>query len=128
MITSRRISMRAMVTRTRSFEFPTARLFPVSCRGRRHASYETGRWRAGANLRKIGGVPEGMRSWSEWQVPMPSDFPMVDVLKVRPLEGHRLWLRFTDGSEGMRDLSDLIAGGGPMVQPLKAQDYFIAYL
>jgi hypothetical protein len=69
-------------------------------------------------------VPEGMRSWSEWQVPMPSDFPMVDVLKVRPLEGHRLWLRFTDGSEGMRDLSDLIAGGGPMVQPLKAQDYF----
>ena len=55
---------------------------------------------------------------------MPNDFPMVDVLRLRPLEGHRLWVRFTDGSEGVRDLSDVIAEGGPMVQPLKAQDYF----
>lgn len=49
---------------------------------------------------------------------------MVDVLRVRPLDGHRLWLRFTDGSEGVRDLSDVIAEGGPMVEPLKAQAYF----
>ena len=55
---------------------------------------------------------------------MPNDFPMVDVLRLRPLEGHRLWVRFTDGSEGVRDLSNVIAEGGPMVQPLKAQDYF----
>ena len=55
---------------------------------------------------------------------MPNEFPMVDVLRLRPLEGHRLWVRFTDGSEGVRDLSDVIAEGGPMVQPLKAQDYF----
>jgi hypothetical protein len=49
--------------------------------------------------------------------PMPtSDFPIVDVLRLRPLEGHRLWLRFTDGSEGVRDLSDVIAEGGVMVQ------------
>jgi hypothetical protein len=45
-----------------------------------------------------------------------SDFPIVDVLRLRPLEGHRLWLRFTDGSEGVRDLSDVIAEGGVMVQ------------
>ena len=53
-----------------------------------------------------------------------TDYPMVDVLRVRALDGHRLWLRFTDGSEGIRDLTDTIAGGGPMVEPLKAPDYF----
>jgi hypothetical protein len=53
-----------------------------------------------------------------------TDYPMVDVLRVRALDGHRLWLRFTDGSEGIRDLAETIAGGGPMVEPLKAPDYF----
>jgi len=53
-----------------------------------------------------------------------SDFPMVDVLRLRPLEGHRLWLRFTDGSEGVRDLSDVIAKDGVMVEPLKSKEYF----
>jgi hypothetical protein len=53
-----------------------------------------------------------------------NEYPMVDVLRLRPLEGHRLWLRFTDGTEGVRDLSGLIAQGGPMVEPLKAADYF----
>lgn len=56
---------------------------------------------------------------------MPTnDFPMVDVLRLRPLDGYRLWLRFTDGSEGVRDLSDVIAEGGVMVEPLKAKQYF----
>jgi hypothetical protein len=56
---------------------------------------------------------------------MPTnEFPMVDVLRLRPLEGHRLWLRFTDGSEGVRDLSDVIAKGGPMVEPLKSKAFF----
>jgi hypothetical protein len=58
------------------------------------------------------------------RVRMPNDFPMVDVLRLRPLDGHRLWLRFTDGSEGVRDLSDVIAQGGPMIEPLKSPDYF----
>ena len=53
-----------------------------------------------------------------------NEIPMVDVLRLRALDGYRLWLRFTDGSEGVRDLSDLIAGGGSMVEPLKAPDYF----
>jgi len=44
---------------------------------------------------------------------MPTnDLPMVDVLRLKALDGYRLWLRFTDGSEGARDLSDLIASGG----------------
>jgi hypothetical protein len=52
------------------------------------------------------------------------EFPMVDVLRLRPLDGHRLWLRFTDGSEGVRDLSGLIAEGGVLVEPLKSKEYF----
>ena len=56
---------------------------------------------------------------------MPAnDFPMVDVKCIRPLEGCRLWVRFTDGSEGVHDLSDVIAKGGVMVEPLKSKDYF----
>jgi Protein of unknown function (DUF2442) len=53
-----------------------------------------------------------------------SDFPMVDVLRLRALPDRRLWVRFTDGSEGVRDLSDLIAEGGPMLEPLRSPDYF----
>ena len=56
---------------------------------------------------------------------MPTnDLPMIDVLRVRPLDGHRLCLRFTDGNEGVRDCADLIAQGGPMVEPLKSKAYF----
>jgi Protein of unknown function (DUF2442) len=53
-----------------------------------------------------------------------NELPLVDVLRLRALDGHRLWVRFTDGSEGVRDFSDILAKGGPMVEPLKAQDYF----
>lgn len=56
---------------------------------------------------------------------MPTnELPIVDVLRVRALDGYRLWVRFTDGSEGVRDFSELIAKGGPMVEPLKTPDYF----
>jgi len=53
-----------------------------------------------------------------------NELPMVDVLRLRALDGHRLWLRFTDGSEGVRDFSDILAAGGPMVETLKAPEYF----
>jgi hypothetical protein len=49
---------------------------------------------------------------------------MVDVLRLKPLGGHRLWLRFSDGNEGIRDFADVIEAGGPMVEPLQAPDYF----
>ena len=52
------------------------------------------------------------------------DFPMVEVLKLRAQGGHKLWLRFTDGSEGVRDLSDLLSMSGPALDPLKSPDYF----
>ncbi len=53
-----------------------------------------------------------------------ADFPMVDVLKLRPLEGHKLWLRFTDGSEGVRDFADILAQDGPMLSPLRSPEFF----
>ena len=56
---------------------------------------------------------------------MPTnDFPMADVQSICTLEGCRLWVRFSDGSEGVRDLSDVIAKGGVMVEPLKSKEYF----
>jgi len=77
------------------------------------------------NWKKIGVVREHTKLWNGSLVQMQTnEFPMVDVLRLRPLEGHRLWVHFTDGAEGVRDFSDIIAGGGPMVEPLKAQDYF----
>jgi hypothetical protein len=44
---------------------------------------------------------------------------MVDVTSVKALDGCRLWLRFSDGSEGVEDLSGLIENGGPMVEALR---------
>jgi hypothetical protein len=55
---------------------------------------------------------------------MTNEFPMVDVLRVKALEAGRLWLHFSDGSEGIYDLSGMIAGGGEMVAPLSSADYF----
>jgi hypothetical protein len=53
-----------------------------------------------------------------------SELPLVDVLRLRAVGGYRLWVRFTDGSEGVHDLSSVIAKGGPMIEPLKAPEYF----
>jgi hypothetical protein len=49
---------------------------------------------------------------------------LIDVVEVAPRGGHRLFVRFEDGAEGERDLADLVARGGPMVQPLKDEAYF----
>jgi hypothetical protein len=53
-----------------------------------------------------------------------SDFPMVDVVKVKALPGHRLWLAFSDGSEGVADLSADIGSGGEMVEALRDEAEF----
>ena len=49
---------------------------------------------------------------------------MVKVVKLEPLDGFRLWVRFSDGSEGIRDYSDMVAEGGPMVEPLRDPLFF----
>jgi hypothetical protein len=53
-----------------------------------------------------------------------NEIPMVDVLRLRAFDDYRLWVRFSDGSEGVRDFSDILAQGGPMVEPLKEPGYF----
>ncbi len=49
---------------------------------------------------------------------------IVKITKVEKLDGFRLRLRFSDGTEGVRDLSDIVAEGGPMVEPLKDPPFF----
>jgi hypothetical protein len=49
---------------------------------------------------------------------------LVKVVQARVLDGHRLWLRFSDGREGVRDFSDILAEGGPMVEPLRDPAFF----
>ena len=49
---------------------------------------------------------------------------MSDVVKLRALPGMRLWLRFSDASEGEFDLSSFVALGGEMVLPLQDPNYF----
>ena len=53
-----------------------------------------------------------------------SDLSFVKVTKVVALAGHRLHLWFSDGTEGVRAFSDILAEGGPMVEPLNDGKYF----
>ena len=50
--------------------------------------------------------------------------PMVKVVEVRALDAKRIWVRFSDGAEGVRDLSDMLHEGGEMVEPLRNPDLF----
>jgi hypothetical protein len=49
---------------------------------------------------------------------------IVKILKVERLGGFRLRLRFSDGTVGERDFSDIVAEGGPMVVPLRDRKFF----
>jgi hypothetical protein len=49
---------------------------------------------------------------------------IVKIVKVEKLGGFRLRLHFSDGTEGERDFSDIVAEGGPMVEPLADQAFF----
>lgn len=52
---------------------------------------------------------------------------MIWVTDARPLDGHRLWVRFNDGAEGEIDLSDLIrADARPIVAALSDPAVFAA--
>ena len=49
---------------------------------------------------------------------------LIKVVDLKPLDGHRLWLHFSDGREGVRDFADILAEGGPMVEPLRDPAFF----
>jgi len=49
---------------------------------------------------------------------------IVKIVKLEKLGGHRLRLRFSDGTEGERDFTDIVAEDGPMVEPLRDPEFF----
>ena len=52
---------------------------------------------------------------------------MIEIVKVVALKvvgDCSLWLRFSDGQEGVRDCADILAEGGPMVEPLREKPFF----
>ncbi len=44
---------------------------------------------------------------------------MIKVIKVTPLDGFRLDLRFSDETHGVLDCSSIVNEDGPMVEPLR---------
>jgi hypothetical protein len=53
-----------------------------------------------------------------------NELSLIKVSKAEPLGGHRLRIRFSDGSVGERDFADVVAAGGPMLDPLRDSQYF----
>ncbi len=53
-----------------------------------------------------------------------SELSLIKVVKVEPLGGYRLRLRFSDGSMGERDFADVVFAGGSMLDPLQDVTYF----
>jgi len=49
---------------------------------------------------------------------------IVKVVETRALDDRRLWLRFSNGQEGVRDFSDILSEGGIMVEPLRDPTMF----
>ena len=49
---------------------------------------------------------------------------MIEVAKIEHLGGHRLHATFSDGTAGEHDFASLVAGSGPMGQPLHDPAYF----
>jgi hypothetical protein len=53
-----------------------------------------------------------------------NELSLIKVVRAEPLGDHRLCLRFSDGSVGERDFADIVAAGGPMLDPLRDPKYF----
>ena len=49
---------------------------------------------------------------------------MIDVTGVRSLGGHKLEIKFSNGTIGDRDFSFITKERGPMLEPLKDAAYF----
>jgi hypothetical protein len=49
---------------------------------------------------------------------------MIKIISIELRGSYRLLLRFSDGSEGERDFSGLVAESGSLVKPLRDLNYF----
>lgn len=51
--------------------------------------------------------------------------PLVHVVDVKPIGPFKLFVRFSDGTEGERDFTSYVQQkSGPMLEPLKDPTYF----
>jgi hypothetical protein len=49
---------------------------------------------------------------------------LTHVIEVRPAGPFKLFIRFSDGTEGERDFTDFLRQDGPMLEPLRDPAYF----
>ncbi len=49
---------------------------------------------------------------------------MIKVSQLGWLGGYRLRFRFSDGTSGEHDFASMVAGSGPMIEPLRDPEYF----
>jgi Protein of unknown function (DUF2442) len=49
---------------------------------------------------------------------------MIKVVGIERLGGHRLRIRFSDGSFGEHDFAVMAAEPGPLLEPLRDSEYF----
>ena len=49
---------------------------------------------------------------------------LTKITRLEKLGGHRLRLRFSDGSEGVHDFTPMVKESGPMIDPLREEAYF----
>jgi hypothetical protein len=49
---------------------------------------------------------------------------MIHVTDVKPIGPFKLFVRFSDGTEGERDFAEFVREDGEMLKPLKSPDYF----
>jgi hypothetical protein len=54
----------------------------------------------------------------------PMTVVLVKVSRVEALDGARIRVRFSNGAEGVRDCTDILDEGGPMVEPLRDPEMF----
>lgn len=53
-----------------------------------------------------------------------TELSLIKVTKIDAVGGHRLRQRFSDGSMGGRDFTEIVSQEGPMLGPLRDPDYF----
>lgn len=49
---------------------------------------------------------------------------LIKVVKAEAVGDHRLHVVFSNGSEGIRDVTDIVTEEGPMVEPLRDPVFF----
>jgi len=49
---------------------------------------------------------------------------LTKVIRLEKLDGFRLRVRFSDGSEGVHDFGAMVRDPGPMLEPLRDEPYF----